>query len=230
MAGKEKHFVFEVVADLVAVRAQIIDEIPAADLRVSLALADLPVIHISPKGLPNVLPNAEGLKTVNFGGNGKLCEFAMNKQDLETQNLVLLLLKEVSTINDFLILTMTAPISIRDLILSLPSSNMGEREAVPFVARRFSFIDETGTCSVRIRFTASLHDSMRKSQLQTTLRLHSSKPKESTMGDEPSEFQPPPTINQLIEETSQQISPSTLTTRSTIKYGGLHRRSPIIHN
>jgi hypothetical protein len=228
MAAKQKQFIFEVVADLATTKESLLSEVPLSDLRLSIALADLPVIHIKPKETPTLSGEGE-MRSVSFGGIGKLCVFSMTKQDLDSQNLVLLLLKEVSAISDYLILTMSPPISLQDLILSLPSSNLGDHVTVPFATRSFSFIDGMGSCSVRLRLTASLTDSMRTSQLRSSLRLHG-KSIQKMQQESTSDLPPVPTINQLIEKTSEEISAKTSQSSLSIKYGGLRKRNPIIRN
>lgn len=228
MAGKERSFIFEIVADSILIKGETVESVPTSDLRLSIAMADLPVIHIHPRE-NHELTDELGMKRICFGGTGKLCEFSMSKRDLESQNLVLLLLKEVSAISDFLILTMTAPLSLRDLILSLPSSNLGDREAVPFAARTFSFIDGMGCCSVRLRLTASLRETHRKAQTETSHRLHRPIQRKSCETDNPPDVPPPPpTINQLIEAKSQEICSQN--SQNLTKYGRLRQRSPLIGN
>lgn len=188
------------------------EDMSPRDIRLSVALTDFPVVHIAPRDIEFTISDG----TIPFGMTGKLCEFALSRAQLESTNLLLFALREITTVNDHVILTMTAPISLRDLILSLPSGP--DQASTPFAKRKFAFIDNTGECEVMLRVSSPPPvpkpvRSVQRSSRKTPLPV--SPPK------------PTPTVKQLAESVTKEIEDIAVTSYRQ-SYGGLRKRTPII--
>jgi hypothetical protein len=114
-----RKFTLEVLVDTVTIRG-IKEPVQTSDLRLSIGLSELPVVHIKPSPF-SVQPEVVQDGTVLFGGSGKLCEFTMTKTELACATISILVVKELVTLNDHLILCLTPPLSFRDLVMSLPN-------------------------------------------------------------------------------------------------------------
>jgi hypothetical protein len=198
MATASRRFVLEILVDTVTVGdIQKKESILSSDVRLSIALSDFPIVHIKPSSLVH---NNNSLEDrLVFGGSGKLCEFSMKKPEVESSYLTILLLKEITSLNDYLILCMTAPISFHELLLSLPSCS-----PQPFVKRQFEFIDNRGCCEIYIRLsTVEPSRSIRK-----TPRPVSTRPS-------------PPERPQTPKQPPKK--------QDSMQYGGFRNRPSIIH-
>ena len=224
-------FVLELVVDSITCHTPELINTPACDLRLSLALSDYPVVHITPRlPDPSLIFQGDPPFTAQFGGAGKLCEFTMTKAALDSYNLILMLLKDIHAIDDYLIITMTAPIGIKELIFSLP--NAAPNRDTPFVKRTFSFIDGLGECDVLLRFTrvvemgGAAHAPVRRTE--GVSRPIVCAPSVLRTVQQP--IKPPlpePPENEQIREICSESK--TLATRSSVHYGQLRRRVPLIH-
>jgi hypothetical protein len=219
MTATKRKFILELLVDTVTLTG-LPEPLLIGDIRMSVGLSELPVVHIKPAFSDPRSSIHSG--TIPFGGSGKLCEFSMSQSELEAANLTLLVLKDIPTINDHLILCMTAPVSFRDLILSLPSC-----VPQPFVRRDFTFVDNKGNCSVYIRVTnpvALCHGS------QSTL-LRTARPATRPLSIVRTPSTPMNTTRRVhVQEFMQPAvpSPDPILPRP-MPYGGLRNRPSILH-
>jgi hypothetical protein len=211
-----RKFILEVIVDTVKlVDLPDKDSILTSDVRLTIALSELAVVHIKPS--PVIVQSPSLPDTVLFGGAGKLCEFSSTKSELSSATLSVLFLKEIPSINDHLILCMTPPLSFRELILSLPSCS-----PQPMVKRRFEFLDGRGSCEVYIRVSSETSE-MKSENPRLTQSLHATS------------HQRPKNSHQSISARSETISAiaNSVSSPKSFKspkmtYGGLRKRASII--
>ena len=155
MAESKRQCSLQIVVDSVDLNREGPGDCIASDLRLSVSLSSFPIVHVAPRkvhipeGDQVTVSDHEPFRSVAFGGAGKSCTFLSNRSFLEVGQVVFLLVRRIDAFDDYLILTMTSPTSFRDLSLSLPSSS--EDYDPPFVSRRFEFLDNMGSCEVRLR-------------------------------------------------------------------------------
>lgn len=213
-------FVLELVIDRIVCPKAVLESAADNDVRLSISLLDFPVVHIAPHTKAADLRREVGCEVSNheihFNGAGKLCEFPMSKTMLETGNITLLLLKEITTLNDHLILAITHPIGIQELLLSLPSGNTAR-----LAQRTVHFIDNKGYCEVRIRLTKKqkLPEKLQSRPAEPAVKaMHAVKPVLRDVDPVPivkADMKPEEPISQ------QSHSPST-------SYGGFRKRNSLI--
>ena len=157
MIELKREYSLQVLVDDVHIRETHVRDIQLCDLRMSISLDNLPIVHVSPlpetsgeqKAIQTGCEESHGSVILPFRGAGKSCTFQMNKRLVENGKLVFLLVKHVDALNDHMILAMTSPIMFRELALSLPSSSNDQEPK--FVKRTFEFLDDIGACELRIR-------------------------------------------------------------------------------
>ena len=202
--------------DTVTIRG-IKEPVQTSDLRLSIGLSELPVVHIKPSPF-SVQPEVVQDGTVLFGGSGKLCEFTMTKTELACATISILVVKELVTLNDHLILCLTPPLSFRDLVMSLPNCS-----PQPFVKRDYAFVDDRGDCSLYFRVTVA--DTLPKakvSHLSATQPVRNSRRNHSIIHT--------PILHEHPRDAPPTPRPSTTPTmRPQMNYGGLRSRTPLIH-
>jgi hypothetical protein len=208
-------YIFEIAIDGVTFQSSTMTGTHLMDLRLSISLSDFPILHITPRS-PTQSNRGCSETLVHFNGSGKLCELKITKPAFDNLNMVLLFLKEVSSIDDYLILAMTPAIRIRDLILSLPSGN-----DVPYARRSFAFLDEKGSCDalVRIRRIDNTHQ---KRNLRPTAR--SNPPRSIADAKVNSPIKPKDDIPKLHKG---EPKPDDLENKSLL-YGGFRKRNALI--
>ena len=220
MTVTRRQFILELLVDTVTLTG-LPEPLLMSDIRLSIGLSELPVVHIKP-AFSNPSSSIQS-GTIPFGGSGKLCEFTMSKSELDAANLTILVLKDIPSINDHLILCMTAPVSFRDLILSLPSC-----VPQPFVRRDFTFVDNKGSCSVYIRVTnpAPLHH-----ESQSTLVVRTARPATRPQSIVRTPSTPMNTTRRVhvSELTQPMVPPVEPLLPRPMPYGGLRNRRPILH-
>ena len=214
-----RKFTLEILVDTVTIRG-IKEPVQTSDLRLSIGLSELPVVHIKPSTF-SVQPQVVQDTTVLFGGSGKLCEFTMTKAEFACATISILVVKELVTLNDHLILCLTPPHSFRDLVMSLPNCC-----PQPFVKRDFAFVDDRGHCSLYFRVTVEdSRQNPRLTHLSATQPVRHNKRNQSIINT--------PILHGLHE--SPRDAPllprpsSAPTTRSPMTYGALRSRTPLIH-
>ena len=207
-------FVFELAVGRIICQPGLVLNTDLNDMRLSISLSDFPILHISPR-LP-VLETNDTDQVVLFNGSGKLWEFNTTRSAFDKLNMVLLFLKEVSSINDHLILAMTPALSVRDLLLSLPSGN-----DYPLARRNIEFLDGKGSCDILIRMIRLPHISQGKQKL-LTIRSKSSPSKHNE-------------TETLTRKTEDQVHKTSLSRREPkpdvggrLLYGGFRKRNPLI--
>jgi hypothetical protein len=213
-------FVLELVIDRIVCLKAVLEGAADNDVRLSISLLDFPVVHIAPHtkstNLRSVVGSEGSTQEILFNGAGKLCEFTMSKTMIGSGNITLLLLKEITTLNDHLILAITHPIGIQELLLSLPSGN-----TAPFAQRTVHFIDNKGYCEVRIRLTKKQKqpDKLQSRPAKPAVKaMHAVKPVLRDVDPVPivkADMKPEEPISQ------QSHSPST-------SYGGFRKRNSLI--
>ena len=212
-----RRFILEVLVDTVTVSEfPKRESISMRDVRLSVSLSEFPVVHIKPSPL---IPQTPSLgDSILFGGAGKLCEFSLSKSDLVAATFSLLLLKEIPSINDHLILCMTAPVSFRELLLSLPSCS-----PQPFVKRQFLFLDGRGSVDIFIRVSAVQPEVVAKTSRRNLSMHATSRTRPATAVQRSTEIAEPPKIPlEPLLSPKQPKSPR-------MSYGGLRKRAPIIY-
>jgi hypothetical protein len=213
-----RRYVLEVLADIVTLAEPHTAKEPVliGDVRLSFCLSDFPVLHIKPSA--SIPLDSELGRFARFGGAGKLCELHLSKGDFERINITFLFLKEIPSISDYLILCMTAPISFRDVVLSLPSC-----KPQPYVKRRFEFIDGRGSCEVFLRLTAVEPPAVIRRLGPTGATLTSGRDRGTSATFQESRAK----IEEQSHDEQKKLSSSPRGKRQVI-YGGLKNRTPFI--
>jgi hypothetical protein len=217
----QRRYILELAVESVRIPSCVTDVNPN-DIRLSFGLTDFPVIHVAPL-VPTA--NVED-NTISFGMAGKLCEFSLTRSQLESTNIVFLLLREVTTVNDHVVLAMTAPVLFRDLVLSLPSGPC--QSSKPFAKRKFQFIDSDGECEVMLRVSNPPESGKRIRFERQSVRKTNALP--VNQGANPSES-PSPSVKakQLSDSITHQIKEIGANSSTHQHYGSLRKRTPLIN-
>jgi hypothetical protein len=194
-----------------------------SDLRLSISLSSFPIVHVAPGSVDATetktvsVDEQQETRNVEFGGSGKSCTFLSDRSFLQTGKIVFLLVKRIDAFDDYLILAVTSPIHFRDLSLSLPSSS--DNYEPPFVSRRFEFLDDMGSCQLRVRLVKAPRRSARSPQKikSTKTLIHPDSPQK-----------PPPRLGTFSNSMPADRAESRSENVCSPKYGKMKSRNPLL--
>jgi hypothetical protein len=147
----------------------------------------------------------------------------MTPELVDKGRVIFLIVKKVEALDDYVILTITLPMTLKELCLSLPSGS--DESGPPIVPRKFEFIDESGCADIRIRIVR-IHQQ----------RRHGIKNIPQTVKQEVSIRENAPLVRRVSASTIPQ-TPTRITSsireiqssRKSPKYGNLRSRSIMLN-
>jgi len=223
----KREYAIQIIVDNVQISHERVPQSSRLDgVGFAFSITNLPVVHILPSQEgelnANMSPDhGSGLVKIPFHGAGKSCVLDMTQTLIDKGRIIFLIVKHVEALDDYIIITTTTPLTIKDFCLSLPSGTEDTEPA--FVTRELEFLDDIGHAEVRMRIVR-MHPKPKKQSIPVTIRKRTTPDRENeakpllrhvpTVSAPATIPRTPPKVHTHIREIQSKASPQYGTLRS----------------